>query len=279
MFHRAEVSAGIPGSEPVMSQQGAYGREELPAEKLREEREYHTESAERVYRESEVSRTELESLRESLHTTAEIEHRREDIPEALSEEGFGSLQERVILERETRTEPGTTELRTTEEIRAGQPAETSVRRSEETGPIPSGQETTIIQEGGTERIKDRVTEKENSASEQTEIFNHTDRVGQYVTEQGEVLRTEHEKSQLVYREEESQEDHSETIYDRLRQQLTEERDRVIQKQDTETRITERSETDLEREVRTESTASQLVRETEKERQVPGPPLGSRVQGN
>ena len=276
MFHRVEETGTAGDGEREILQQGTYGREERPGEILREEREFRTDHSERVYRESEETRTERESLRESEHTTAEIVYRREDATEGAPEEGSGTLQERVIVERERTTEPGITEHRTTEEIRTEQQPGTDERRSEEIGSVPSEQEGVIIEKGGSERITERVTEAGTSVTERTELQQSTERIGQYVTEQGEVLRTEHAKSELVFREGESREEHTETILDRRSEQLTEERDRITQRQDTETLIRERTEAVPGTEVRTESESEQLIRETETTQQVSGDVLSGSV---
>ena len=145
--------------------------------------------------------TEREELLRAEREKAELIFREGESREKLEETILDRLAEQTTSERERVTERHDTGYTGTErveslrgqEIRTEQVTSETIRQEEKEKMLPG--ET--IPGSTTERIAtegERVTE--HTRTEQT--FDHTDR---YVTEKGEILRTEHEGSELIYREE------------------------------------------------------------------------------
>ncbi|MBR6172599.1 MAG: hypothetical protein IKQ49_05450 [Eubacterium sp.] len=148
---------------------------------------------------TEQYRTEREELLRAERERAELIFREGENREKLEETILDRLAEQSTTERERVSESHDTELFGTERVESLQE---QVLRTEQVSSETIRQEERefseeIIPGTATERVTtegERVTEQ--LRTEQT--FDHTDR---YVTEQGEILRTEHEGTELIYREE------------------------------------------------------------------------------
>ena len=269
LFYRVEGSADAGGVETQIIREVPAGTAERPGETVREERRTITERSDREIRESEQVYTDRETALHTEHETAEIVYRQEGEPGTLSSEVPSATEERVIREEGRTPEPGRTEYRTTERIRT-EPEQIApaVGREAETG-IPAAGERVITEAGAVERLTERITEGGTSVTERQDRELSTERTERYVTEQGEVLRTEHDQSELVYREGETKEIYDQSALERLRERLTEERDRVTERRDIERLRTDQTLTRQEAEIlRDRLTREQILRQ-ERERLLQG----------
>jgi len=266
---------------------------------------------ERRDREHTIERTEqfLTEREEALRTEreqAELIHREGESREEFEETVLDRLTERTQEERERLTERLESEIRTKEQIGTlpGQETRTdritseTLRETEREHMIPGaelpGSVTERITEGG-ERVTERTTSEQRT--------DHTDR---YVTETGEILRTEHEGTELIYREDVPTEiegaeaeapgtvrETTTTERERIRvagevvpseipvpgapgEHLTEERLRQLERERVEYHSEEQSLTDREREIRTEKERMEQLREEAKEVPVPGERISERL---
>ncbi|MBR0146722.1 MAG: hypothetical protein IJM25_08695 [Eubacterium sp.] len=297
------------GSEQYFDHTNRYVTEQ--GEILRTEHE----SSELIYREgAEAPETETAGTEgtsgERIRETSVLE--RERIREAGAPEGTketipGAPGERVTEERSRLTERESTEYHTTDRIteEPGQVTRTGTERTEtirETGGEPA-----VPGESIRERLEQELTSELLTERERTEAELRTDR---YVTEQGEILRTEHESSELIYREG-AEAPESETVgeegtsgemiretsvieRERIREagapegtketvpgapgeRVTEERSRLTERESTEYRTTDRITEEPGQVIRTESEHTETIRETGGEPAVPGESIRERLE--
>ena len=148
--------------------------------------------------------TEREENFRTDREKAELVYREGENREAFEETILDRLSEQTVLDREQLRERQETERISTEriegfvpgqEIRTDRVTSETIRQEERERRIPG--------ETITENTSERVIREEEHFAEHTDTersFEHTDR---YVTEQGEILRTEHEGAEIFYRQEQA----------------------------------------------------------------------------
>ncbi len=192
----AEASAAEGAAAPGQT------REERLTERSTEEYSRLTERVERdsstVSTSQALTERELERLTE--RERAELIFREGESREELEETILDRLTEQTSLDRERLTERELTESRTRE--RAGTVPGQELRTDRVTSETLQQHETERVIPGETasERVTEYVTDEGERITQRTDTEYRSDHTDRYVTEAGEILRTEHEGADLIYRE-------------------------------------------------------------------------------
>ena len=263
--------SGEAGGEQTVREVSAEGTAG-PGERVREDRSEFFRSTERELRETGELRTERETELRTGRDTAEIVYRQEGEQGESESLTPGVLQEREIVERTRVIGPGETEVLRERELRTEEKTVgPSIEAGVETG-VAQERGRTVYEERPGETLTERVTEESSRITERSDREEVRERTGQYVTERGEVLRTEMEQSELIYREGETRETSKESLMERLTERLTEAGERITERQDTELRSTERIGSVPGQDLRTEREVSERILQEERDRFIPGEQL-------
>ncbi|MBQ9871332.1 MAG: hypothetical protein IJM27_05310 [Eubacterium sp.] len=269
LFPRVEHRTGFGAAGTETPGEGrTAGREALDQSLPPAEREF-LERERSEFKTEEQLLTEQKGIRETEYKTAEIAYRQESEPGEAPEAAPGTVTERVILERERTLTP--------EEGKAAEAGQTSVEPAisaaasegaEET--VPAEVRERLIKEAGAEEYHtERVTEAGATVTEHRETQQSAERTERFVTEQGEVLRTEHDETELVFREGGDRETLEETILDRVTERLTEGGERLTERLETDANITRQTQVQPGTEIERERESRQILREEISESIIPG----------
>ena len=269
LFRSADTARGIGAGGEAGRAGVPDERREYAGEGVREEQTRTFERSEREFRETTEIRAERESSIRSEHETAEIVYRKEGEAGTEEPEASGMVTERVIEEKTRVTEPGTTEIRTREQIRTEEGPFTQEGTPEEAAGAVSERERRTTETLPGERVTERLTTESDRITERTAGESILERAERLLTEREGEYRTDREKSELIYREEREREETRENILESRTERVTEAGERVSETKETETERSERTEVIPGQDVRTDRLVSEILEREERERRVPG----------
>lgn len=269
LFPRVEHRTGFGAAGTETPGEGrTAGREALDQSLPPAEREF-LERERSEFKTEEQLLTEQEGIRETEYKTAEITYRQEAEPGEAPEAAPGAVTERVILERERTLTPEVGKASEAGQT-SGEPAVSAAASEGTEETVPAEVRERLIKEAGAEEYHtERVTEAGATVTEHRETQQSAERTERFVTEQGEVLRTEHDETELVFREGGDRETLEETILDRVTERLTEGGERLTERLETDANITRQTQVQPGTEIERERESRELLREEISESVIPG----------